>query len=117
MTNDLTIEERVTLEESLALEDELTYGPGAGEMEIPAVRARAYEEAGVRDATREKSRLSAAEKVMFAGAAVFASTMLLVGVLLTISGFIFSAATETIAFGMLTGAFGLTLYVIWRGGR
>ncbi len=115
MTSDLTIEERVTLEESLALEDELAYGSGAGEMEIPAVRERPYEEAG--DRVEEKSRLSTVEKVMFAGAAVFASTMLLIGVLLTISGFIFSPATETIAFALLTGAFGLTLYVIWRGGR
>lgn len=113
MADDLTIEESVTIEEEMA------YGATVGDMPRQATASTAVKkaEAKAKEEAQAKSRLSAAEKVVFAAAGVFTAMILMVGVMLTIAGFIFSPATETLAFGLLTGGFGVTLYVIWRGGR
>lgn len=112
MSNDLTIEEGLTLEE------DIPYG-AAGEipLRLPVRRFEASADAYARDEAQTKSRLSIAEKVMFGIAGVFTSVILLIGIFLTITGFIFSPIMETLAFGLMTAAFGVTLYVIWRGGR
>jgi cytochrome b subunit of formate dehydrogenase len=109
--------ENLTMEEGITIEEEMAYGATAGEIPRQATASRAVEKAEAEERDEAKSRLSAGEKVLFAGAGVFTAVILVVGVMLTIAGFIFSPAVETLAFGLLTGGFGVTLYVIWRGGR
>jgi uncharacterized membrane protein len=70
-----------------------------------------------KDEAREASNLSTVEKAAFGMASVFAGVILVILVLLTIVGFIFSPITDTLVFGLLMLATGVTSYVIWRGGR
>lgn len=65
----------------------------------------------------EASNLSTVEKAAFGLASVFAGIVLVILVLLTIVGFIFSPIADTLVFGLLAAATGITSYVIWRGGR
>ena len=74
-------------------------------------------QAAARDEAREKSNLSTVEKAAFGLASVLAGVVLAALVLLTIVGFIFSPITDTLIFGLLAAATGVTSYVIWRGGR
>ena len=64
-----------------------------------------------------KNRLTPGEKLTFGVAAVFSAALLVVCVSLTIVGFIFSPITDTLVFGLMMGATGLSSYVIWRGGK
>lgn len=71
-----------------------------------------------RDETREEaSSLSYVEKAAFGLASVFAGIVLVILVMLTIAGFIFSPITHTLFFGLLAAATGVASYVIWRGGK
>lgn len=74
----------------------------------------AMDEARAKD---EASNLSVVEKAAFGLASVFAGIVLVILVLLTIVGFIFSPITDTLIFALLAAATGITSYVIWRGGR
>lgn len=91
--------------------DDLTIG------EEIAYQTRAKQvKAGSR--AREGSRhLSVGEKAAFAVAAVFSTVILLAAIFLTIVGFIFSPLAQTLVFGLLMGACGMTSYVIWRNAR
>jgi len=80
-------------------------------------QAAARDEAQEKSAAREVSNLSTAEKAAFGLASVFAGVILVILVLLTIVGFIFSPITDTLIFGLLAAATGVASYVIWRGGR
>jgi hypothetical protein len=77
----------------------------------------AAQEAETGNEVKAKSRLSVGEKVTFGVAAVFSTAILIVCVFLTIMGFIFSPIADTLVFGLLMGATGMTSYVIWRGGK
>jgi len=76
-------------------------------------------QAAAREKARESeaSRLSSVEKTAFGLASVFAGIVLVILVMLTIVGFIFSPIADTLIFGLLAAATGVTSYVIWRGGR
>jgi hypothetical protein len=65
----------------------------------------------------EEKSLSIGEKAAFGVAAVFSTAILVVSVFLTIMGFIFSPMTDTLVFGLLMAATGVTTYVIWKGGK
>ncbi|MHB0866479.1 MAG: hypothetical protein ACYC6B_05180 [Thermoleophilia bacterium] len=98
------------MENGLTYKEELTFGEAMAERrrEAAANQIRAREE--------EKS-LSASEKVTFGIAAAFSTVALIVCVFLTIMGFIFSPVADTLLFGVLMIATGISTYVIWRGGR
>jgi hypothetical protein len=64
-----------------------------------------------------QDRLKSAEKVAFAIAAVFSGVILLMCMMLVMVGFVFSPIADTLVFGILMTASGLTSYAIWRGGR
>ncbi|MHB1390054.1 MAG: hypothetical protein ACYCXF_02320 [Thermoleophilia bacterium] len=68
-------------------------------------------------AREEEKSLSVTEKLTFGIAAGFSTAMLIVCVFLTVMGFIFSPIADTLLFGLLAGATGISTYVIWRGGR
>lgn len=104
------------MENGLTYEDELTFGEAMAERrrEAAANQIRAREEARVRE---EEKSLSATEKVTFGIAAAFSTVALIVCVFLTIMGFIFSPIADTLLFGLLMLATGISTYVIWRGGR
>jgi pilus assembly protein TadC len=74
-------------------------------------------QAVAKDKAKEASNLSTMEKAAFGLASVLAGVVLAALVLLTIVGFIFSPITDTLIFGLLAAATGVTSYVIWRGGR
>jgi len=63
------------------------------------------------------ANLSVAEKAAFGLASAFSIVILVICLMLTIMGFIFSPITDTLVFALLTGATGLTSWVIWRGGK
>lgn len=79
-------------------------------------------EAEARSETRAKEKeaersLTGAEKAAFGMASVFSGVILVICVMLTIVGFIFSPITQTLVFGLLAAGAALTSYVIWRGGK
>lgn len=103
------------MEKGLTLEEEMRYGAAAKDRKIQSmgmeIKAREAEQA------KAAKSMSAVEKVAFSVATVFSTIVLVILVLLTISGFIFSPITDTLIFGLLMVATGLTSYAIWRGGK
>lgn len=63
------------------------------------------------------NRLKMGEKIAFAVAAVFSAIILITCMMLVMVGFVFSPITDTLVFGVLMTASGLTSYAIWRGGK
>ena len=63
------------------------------------------------------NRLKTGEKIAFAVAAVFSAIILITCMMLVMVGFVFSPITDTLVFGVLMTASGLTSYAIWRGGK
>lgn len=91
--------------------DDLTIG------EEIAYQTRATQVRAARKARAESRHLSLGEKVAFSVAAVFSTAILMAAIFLTIMGFIFSPLADTLVFGLLMAACGMTSYVIWRNGR
>lgn len=81
------------------------------------IRFREASRDEAKNGAREASNLSTLEKAAFGLASVMAGVVLAALVLLTIVGFIFSPITDTLIFGLLAAATGVTSYVIWRGGK
>ena len=63
------------------------------------------------------NRLKMGEKIAFAVASVFSAIILITCMMLVMVGFVFSPITDTLVFGVLMTASGLTSYAIWRGGK
>jgi hypothetical protein len=110
------------MENRLTIEKEITFGVGAREKQRQTVaKVKPQEEARVKPQKEARaqmeSRLTTTEKITFSIAAVFSTAILVVCVILTMIGFIFSPIADTLLFGILAAATGTTSYVIWRGGR
>lgn len=111
------------MEKGLTSEEEMRFGAATGEvkrqsiaMEIKKREAREAAQAAKAEA-KAVTNLSVAEKTAFGVATVFSTIVLVILVMLTIIGFIFSPITDTLIFGLLTVATGLSSYAIWRGGK
>ena len=63
------------------------------------------------------NHLKTGEKIAFTIAAVFSAIILVVCLMLVMVGFVFSPIADTLVFGLLATASGLTSYAIWRGGK
>jgi len=86
-------------------------------VDTKAKEAEALKTQAEKDEAQAQARLSTTEKAAFSLAAAFSVVILIITLMLTIVGFIFSPITHTLVFGLLMGATGLTTYVIYRGGR
>ena len=63
------------------------------------------------------NHLKTTEKIAFGIAAVFTGIILVMCLMLAMVGFVFSPVQDTLVFGGLMVASGLTSFAIWRGGR
>lgn len=93
----------------LTIDQKIKLGAPAEREERAAKKVKARNEAQMKD------HLNIGEKVALGAVTVFWTAVLLICVFLTIVGFIFSPILDTLVFGLLMGATGLTSYVIWRG--
>jgi len=103
------------MENELTTTDRITFG----ERKRQTSRgAKTRDEAQVKkDEAKAAARLSAVEKTTFGIASIFSGVVLVILLMLTIVGFIFSPIADTLVFGLLTAATGISSYVIWKGGR
>ena len=108
------------MEKGLTLEEEMRFGTAAKERNRQSIameiKTREAAQAAKDEAKAVKS-LSTVEKTAFGVATVFSTIVLVILVMLTIIGFIFSPITDTLIFGLLMVATGLSSYAIWRGGK
>ncbi|MHB1324848.1 MAG: hypothetical protein ACYDGS_04040 [Thermoleophilia bacterium] len=108
------------MERGLTSEEEMRFGAATGEVKRQSIameiKTREAAQAAKAEAKAVKS-LSIAEKTAFGVATVFSTIVLVILVMLTIIGFIFSPITDTLIFGLLAAATGLSSYFIWRGGK
>lgn len=103
------------MERELTTTEKITFG----ERTRQAARgAKTRDEAQVKkDEAKAAARLSAVEKTTFGIASIFSGIVLVILLMLTISGFIFSPIADTLVFGLLAVATGISSYVIWKGGK
>ena len=108
------------MEKGLTLEEEMRSGTVTKERKRQSIametKAREADQAAKAEAKAVKS-LSVAEKTAFGVATVFSTIVLVILVMLTVIGFIFSPIMDTLVFGLLAAATGLSSYFIWRGGK
>ena len=103
------------MESELTTTDKITFGERKRQA---AGGAKTSDEAQAKkDEAKAVARLSAVEKTTFGIASVFSGIVLVILLMLTIVGFIFSPITDTLVFGLLTAATGISSYVIWKGGK
>ncbi|MFA6001846.1 MAG: hypothetical protein WC828_06980 [Thermoleophilia bacterium] len=103
------------MESELTSTEKITFGERTRQT---ARGAKTKDEAQVKiDEAKAAARLSAVEKTTFGIASVFSGIVLVVLLMLTIVGFIFSPIADTLVFALLTAATGITSYVIWKGGK
>jgi len=101
------------------MESELTSAEKLPYVEARREAARREASSKAAEHTRDaaRSRLSIMEKLAFGVASVLSAVVLVICLMLTVVGFIFSPIAVTLLFGLLTAATGITSYVIWRGGQ
>lgn len=91
--------------------------PQEAEAAIRQAEAATYTLQEPRKESEMDNRLTITEKATFGVAALFSTSILVICIALTVIGIIFSPVTDTLVFGLLMVASGLTTYYIWRGGR
>lgn len=113
------------MEKGLTSEEEMRFGAATGEVKRQSIameiKKREAAQAAAAQAAKAEAKavksLSVAEKTAFGVATVFSTIVLVILVMLTVIGFIFSPITDTLIFGLLAAATGLSSYFIWRGGK
>ncbi|MFA5802731.1 MAG: hypothetical protein WC911_09700 [Thermoleophilia bacterium] len=103
------------MENELTTADRIAFGERTRQTARGAI---AKDEAQAREEeAKAAARLSAVEKTTFGIASIFSGIVLVVLLMLTIVGFIFSPIADTLVFALLTAATGISSYVIWKGGK
>jgi len=103
------------MENQMTTAEKIAFGESKRQSLAKEVMAKNEAQARADAAQAEKS-LTKVEKATFGIASIFSGLVLVVLIMLTVVGFIFSPITDTLIFALLTGATGITCYVIWRGG-